>query len=453
MMANSDTIAAQATPSGRGGVGIIRVSGSLVSAIALAILGKNPKAQSVSFCDFFSADNAVIDQGLALYFRAPHSFTGEDVLELQGHGGAIVLDLLLQRTLELGARIAKPGEFMERAFLNHKIDLTQAEAIADLIDATSSQAAQNAVRSLQGEFSKQINALLTKLVKLRAYLEATIDFPEDTETENLAIERFSGDVENIILHIKQLKQTAEQGVILRDGITVVIAGKPNAGKSSLFNYLTGQDTAIVTDIPGTTRDILRARIQVDGLPINLLDTAGLHDTPGMIESEGIRRALAEIKTADHVLLVVDALANPSADPNKLWTELFGDLSNQVRVTVLYNKIDLLGVEAKAIKSQNTDSIYLSVKTQQGLGLLKQHLKNTVGFALIENGFSARRRHLDALDKSETCLHNAKQVLLTGVFELAAEDLAQAQRLLGEITGEFTADDLLEKIFSEFCIGK
>ncbi len=450
---STDTIAAQATPLGRGGVGIVRISGSLALPIAEAILKKTPEARRVNFCKFFSADGEIIDQGLALYFQAPHSFTGEEVLELHCHGGPLLIDLLLQRVLALGARMARPGEFMERAFLNRKIDLVQAEATADLIDAATSQAAQNAVRSLQGEFSAQVNQLLTSLIGLRTHLEALIDFPEEEEIEKLAQGQFGEEIDNILLKVEELKNTAKQGVILREGITVVIAGKPNAGKSSLFNYLSGREAAIVTDIPGTTRDVLHAQVQIDGMPINLLDTAGLRDQPDVIEGEGIRRAWEEIKKADHVLLVVDAFANPNRDPDKLWADFFGVMPKHAHFTVLYNKIDLIGEEPRVIKTDNADSIYLSVKTQQGLDLLRQHLKKSAGFHSVENGFSARRRHLDALDKAEKHLQNAQQILSVGTLELVAEDLTQAQRALGEITGEFTPDDLLAKIFSEFCLGK
>ncbi|MEI8054712.1 MAG: tRNA uridine-5-carboxymethylaminomethyl(34) synthesis GTPase MnmE [bacterium] len=453
MIVASDTIVAPATPPGRGGIGIVRISGSLVLSIAQTILKKPPKTQYVNFCNFFSANGEIIDQGLAIYFCAPRSFTGEDILELHCHGGSMIIDILLQRVLMLGARMARPGEFMERAFLNHKIDLTQAEAVADLIDATSSQAAQNAVRSLQGEFSRQVSKLLTMLVSLRASLEATIDFPDDEEIEKLAIESLGSNISNILLQIKQLKSTAKQGAILRDGITVVIAGKPNAGKSSLFNCLSGQEAAIVTAIPGTTRDVLHARVQIEDLPVNLLDTAGLRDQPDTIEGEGIRRAWEEIKKADHVLLVVDAFTSQDRDPAELQLDFLGAMPKHARFTVLYNKIDLHSEEARIIKTNNIDCIYLSIKTQAGLNLLKQHLKERAGFHTVENGFSARRRHLDALDQAEKYLLNAHHVLLVGSFELVAEDLAQAQRSLGEITGEFTADDLLEKIFSEFCLGK
>ena len=448
-----DTIAAVATPPGQGGIGIVRVSGSLVLFIAQKILGKVPQARYANFCKFFSNNKTVIDQGLALYFCSPNSFTGEDVLELHCHGGGVIIDLLLQRVLSLGARIAQPGEFMQRAFLNHKIDLTQAEAVADLIDAATSQAAQNAARSMQGEFSQQISKLLTQLISLRTKFEVTIDFPEETATEKLVIEQSNTDIKNILLHIKQLKGVAKQGVILHEGITVVIVGKPNAGKSSLFNYLSGHEAAIVTDVPGTTRDVLHTRIQVEGLLINLLDTAGLHDHPDVIESEGIRRAREEVKKADHILLVVDASTDSNGGQDNL-DQSFGEgRAKHAHFTVLYNKIDLLSEEARVVKKNNTDGIYLSVKTRQGLHLLKQHLKTSAGLHPIENGFSARKRHLEALSRAEICLQNAQQVLSTATIELAAEELFQAQCTLGEITGEFTPDDLLTKIFAEFCLGK
>jgi tRNA modification GTPase len=453
MKNNFDTITAQATPSGRGGVGVIRVSGPLAFSIAKEILGKAPRVRHVEVCSFLSSDKKTIDQGLALYFCAPNSFTGEDVLELHCHGGTIIIDLLLQRVLELGVRMARPGEFTERAFLNDKIDLAQAEAVVDLIDASTSQAVQNAVRSLQGEFSERVNKLLAMIAALRTHLEAAIDFPEEEETGKRALEKSAVDVKNILLQIKQLKSTAKQGMILRDGITVVIAGKPNAGKSSLFNHLSGQEAAIVTDIPGTTRDVLHAKNQLDGLPINLLDTAGLRDQPDVIEEEGIRRAWDEIKKADHVLLVVDSFADQENNPEKLYAGFLDVLPKHAHLTILYNKIDLIDEEPKIVKTNNVDCIYLSVKDRKGVDLLKQQLKKKAGILSAEDGFSARRRHLDAIDKAEELLYNSQQGLSNGSFELAAEDLTRAHRALGEITGEFTPDDLLEKIFSEFCLGK
>lgn len=454
-MANHvDTIAAQATPPGCGGVGVIRISGPLVSSITQEILGKNLTPRQASFCNFFSQDKKIIDQGLAIYFPAPHSFTGEEVLELQGHGGQIILDLLLQRVLELGARIARPGEFIERAFLHHKLDLVQAEAVADLINAATSQAAKNAMRSLQGEFSGQVNQLAKLLTDLRIKIEASIDLVEEQEVEEVALERFSQELDKIILQIKQLKNTAKQGVMMREGITVVITGAPNAGKSSLLNYLSGQETAIVTDIPGTTRDVLRVWIQLEGLPIHLLDTAGIHDQPDLIESEGIKRAWGEIKKADHVLLVVDAATHRNCTPKEEAINFLKELPQHSQLTVLYNKIDLTGEMAKLVKSDSIDYIYLSLRTGEGLNLLKQHLKKSAGFYAIEDGFSARRRHLDALMRAEQGLQNIYHDLLkTGRVELIAEELKQAQLALGEITGKVTVDDLLGKIFAEFCVGK
>lgn len=453
-MKTTDTIAAQATPTGRGGVGIIRVSGPLTAQISRKILDKTIAVRSANFCNFFSKDKKIIDQGLAIYFSAPQSFTGEDVLELHGHGGQVIMDLLLRRVLELGARLANPGEFTERAFLNHKLDLIQTEAIADLINAATEKAAQNAMRSLQGEFSKQVNKLASLLIELRAQIEATIDFVEEAEIKKGTNQNFINNINNILLQIKQLKNTAKRGVILRDGVTIVITGSPNTGKSSLFNCLSGQDAAIVTDIPGTTRDVLRSWIQIDGLPAHVLDTAGLHDQPDLIEEEGIRRAWEEIKKADHVLLVVDSSINEESDPNKLTGDFLKELSPHSSLTVLYNKIDLTGEATKLIKANNVDCIYLSTKTGTGLDLLMQHLKSKAGFQATEEGFSARRRHLDALERAENYLQNIQNNLLdSNKVELIAEELKHAQQALGEITGEVLVDDILNKIFSEFCVGK
>lgn len=444
MLKTSDTIAAPVTPPGRAGVGIVRISGPLALAIATKIINFIPKARIAHFCDFLSKEQTTIDQGLAIYFQAPHSFTGEDVVELQCHGSVIIMDMLLERTLQLGARMAEPGEFTRRAFLNHKIDLTQAEAIADLIDATSQQAAQNAVRSMQGEFSRHVNQLLAMLIKIRAELEATIDFPEEEEIENLALNNITLDINNILQQINNIKNIAKQGEILRDGITIVLAGKPNAGKSSLFNYLAGHNAAIVTDIPGTTRDVLHARIQIDGLPINLIDTAGLRAQADIIEAEGIRRAQEQMQKADHVLLIVDA-----TNPQDL--EL---MPENIKYTVVYNKVDLVPDPTRCAAPRPANNcLYISVQNNQGLDLLKQYLKDISGMRSSENGFSARRRHLEALNQCEQFLINANKILLSGSLELAADDLSFAQRALGEITGEFSADNLLDKIFGEFCIGK
>ena len=449
-MLASATIVAPATPPGRGGIGVVRVSGALVTAIIQAVLHQNLQPRYATFSNFYAANNKVIDQGIALYFVAPNSFTGEDVLELHCHGGPIVIDMLLQRVLELNTRMARPGEFIERAFLHHKIDLTQAEAVADLIDAESSQAAQNAARTLQGEFSQRVRQLDKELTDLRVLLEASIDFSEQTIvplTTQLELA-----TQKILQQLVELNTGAKQGVVLRDGIIVVIVGKPNAGKSSLFNYLNGYAAAIVTAIPGTTRDILRARVILNELPINLVDTAGLRDKPDLIEQEGIRRAKDELYAADHVLLMAEASEQP-LPPTQLLAELCCTLPQQTKLTVVYNKIDLLNAAAKFVIIENTDCIYLSVKTQQGLDLLKEHLVNSAGLQPIESGFSARRRHLAALDQATKCCYKAQHALATGIIELVAEELRQAQKALGEITGEFVADDLLGKIFSEFCLGK
>lgn len=441
------TIVAPATPPGRGGIGIIRVSGSFVTAIIPAVLHQNLQPRYAAFSNFYAANNEVIDQGVALYFAAPNSFTGEDVLELHCHGGPVVVDMLLQRILELNTRMAKPGEFMERAFLNHKIDLAQAEAVADLIDAASAQAAQNAVRTLQGEFSQQVKQLGQELTDLRVLLEASIDFSDQTTAPSTT--QLELAIQKILQQLVKLKNVAKQGVILRDGITVVIAGKPNTGKSSLFNYLNGYAAAIVTAIPGTTRDILRARVILNELPINIVDTAGLREQPDLIEQEGIYRAKSELHTADHILLMAEA-SKQTLPPTQLLEELCLTLPQQTKLTVIYNKIDLINAAAKFVIIENINCIYLSVKTQQGLDLLREHLVISTGLQPIESGFSARRRHLAALDQATKCCCKARQ---TSVIELMAEELRLAQQALGEITGEFVADDLLGKIFAEFCLGK
>lgn len=474
MQFTSDTIAAQATPPGRGGVGIIRVSGPGSLLIAQTVLNKTPRSRYVHFCNFFSHDQKVIDQGLVIYFFAPHSFTGEDVLELHGHGGQVVMDLLLQRVLELGARLARPGEFMERAFLNRKLDLVQAEAVADLINAATSKAAQNAACSLVGKFSCEINKIVAQLIEARAQIEAAIDFVEEEDVleTSASDSSFSRDIKKrwlqlintILLQVTQLKNNAMQGVILREGVTVVIVGNPNAGKSSLLNCLSGQDMAIVTDIPGTTRDVLRTWIQIDGLPIHVLDTAGLHERPDVIEQEGIRRAWEEIKKADHVLLMVDAAVENVRAPDVVSEKFLKILPKNSKITVLYNKIDLTKEAARIEKRNNIDCLYLSVKTGAGINLLQRHLKESAGLQIEENVFGARRRHVDSLARAEKLLQNAERDLARAVavespattattIELIAEDLKQAQRALGEITGEVTTEDLLGKIFSEFCVGK
>jgi tRNA modification GTPase len=439
------TIVSAATPPGRGGVAIVRVSGPLVQPIAKVMLKKIPLARYATFQPFFDEDDIAIDQGLALFFPKPHSFTGEDVLEFHCHGGPAVINLLMSRVVNLGARLARPGEFSERAFLNDKLDLVQAEAIADLINATSSQAARSAMRSLQGEFSKHIHSLVEKIIHLRMFVEAAIDFAEE-EIDFLADNQVSNQLQTILAELEQTTRSASQGSLLREGITIVIAGQPNVGKSSLLNALSEKEVAIVTNIPGTTRDILRENILIDGMPLHIIDTAGLRESIDLVEQEGIRRARVEISQADIVLSVIDATMD-IADAEKL------DL--QCPVIIIRNKIDLLS-EAPSIQTDHNQTIIsLSAKQTLGIELLKNHIKDTVGFNQnTESTFSARRRHLDALIRAhEYLIKGQEQLNLYRAGELLAEDLRQAQQALTEITGEFSSDDLLGKIFSSFCVGK
>ncbi len=394
MQAATETIVAIATAQGRGGVGIVRVSGPLAGQMAVAVSGRQLKARHAHYGPFLDAGGQVIDEGLSLYFPGPNSFTGEDVLELQGHGGPVVLDLLVQRCLELGARQARPGEFSERAFLNDKLDLAQAEAIADLIEASSEQAARNALRSLQGEFSRRVHALTEQLISLRIYVEAAIDFPEE-EIDFLADGHVLGLLEKVRTELSTVQREASQGALLRDGMTVVIAGRPNAGKSSLLNALAGREAAIVTDIAGTTRDVLREHIHIDGMPLHVVDTAGLRDTEDHVEKIGVERALKAIGEADRVLLVVDATAPEAADPFSLWPEFLDQRPEPGKVTLIRNKADLstesIGLEESA---DGHVTITLSARTGAGLELLREHLKACMGFEqTAESGFSARRRHL------------------------------------------------------------
>jgi len=401
------TIAAIATAAGRGGIGIVRVSGPGCREIAVALIGRVPAPRVAELHRLLDAAGEAIDEGLALHFPSPNSFTGEDVLELHGHGGPVVLDLLLRRVFELGARAAQAGEFTQRAFLNDKLDLAQAEAVADLIDSGSAQAARAALRSLAGEFSSQVHDLAEAVLELRMWVEAAIDFPEE-EVDFLGDRALATRVEFIRRRFAELAETARQGTLLRDGITVVIAGRPNAGKSSLLNRLAGYDAAIVTPVPGTTRDVLRERIEIDGLPLHVLDTAGLRESPDEIEAEGIRRAHREIARADRVLFVVDA----------------------------WDTEAVAGIEA-------------------GLELLRQHLKDCVGFHPAGSGvLSARARHLDALRRARAHVEEAHRLLVERhAGELVAQELTDAQVQLGEITGQVTSDDLLGRIFGSFCIGK
>lgn len=444
----NDTISAIATPPGRGGIGIVRISGPLSSVIAKAVCGMLPAPRQAILRQFHADDGSIIDEGIALYFPAPHSFTGEDVLELHGHGGPVVMDLLLARVLGLGARPARPGEFSERAFLNDKLDLTQAEAIADLITSTTAEAARAAVRSLEGEFSRHINILIEALIELRIYIEAAIDFPEE-EIDFLADGSIAERLHALQEQLNALQRVAGQGRLLRDGMTVVIAGRPNAGKSSLLNYLAGREAAIVTDIPGTTRDVLREQIAIDGMPLHVIDTAGLRDSLDPVEQEGIRRAWMEIETADRILLLVDDRQGFTAEDQALRERL----PAQTGVTVIYNKIDLTDQEPVLKSADWGHTLWLSAKTGSGLELLREHLKACMGYHSSEGILMARRRHLEALERTAAALAAADEQLVDGAGELAAEELRYAQNALGEITGEFTSDDLLGRIFSSFCIGK
>ncbi|WP_029685264.1 tRNA uridine-5-carboxymethylaminomethyl(34) synthesis GTPase MnmE [Tatumella saanichensis] len=454
-MSHSDTIVAQATPPGRGGVGILRISGPKAASVAEQILGKLPKARYADYLPFREADGTVLDQGIALWFPGPNSFTGEDVLELQGHGGPVILDLLLKRIVALpGLRIARPGEFSERAFLNDKLDLAQAEAIADLIDASSEQAARSAVNSLQGVFSQRVNGLVEALTHLRIYVEAAIDFP-DEEIDFLSDGKIEAQLDGVISDLNHVRQEARQGSLLREGMKVVIAGRPNAGKSSLLNALAGREAAIVTDIAGTTRDVLREHIHIDGMPLHIIDTAGLREASDEVERIGIERAWQEIEQADHVLFMVDGTTTAETDPQAIWPEFIARLPAAMPVTVIRNKADVTGEAAGADTSSHHTLIRLSARSGAGVETLRDHLKESMGFAgNVEGGFIARRRHLEALELANVhLLQGRDQLLGARAGELLAEELRLAQQALSEITGEFTADDLLGRIFSSFCIGK
>ena len=452
---NTDTIVAQATPPGRGGVGILRVSGPKAQDVAKAVLGILPKPRYAHYLPFLASDGTTLDEGIALFFPNPHSFTGEDVLELQGHGGPVILDILLKRILEIsGVRIARPGEFSERAFLNDKLDLAQAEAIADLIDASSEQAAKSALSSLQGVFSKKINTLVEALIHLRIFTEAAIDFPEE-EIDFLSDGKIAAELEQVIQRLNEVRQEAKQGSLLREGMKVVIAGRPNAGKSSLLNALAGRDAAIVTDIAGTTRDVLREHIHIDGMPLHIIDTAGLREASDEVERIGIERAWQEIDQADRVLFMVDSTTTNETNPEKLWPEFIERLPKNMPVTVIRNKADLTGEPLGYSEQNGYCLIQLSARTGEGITLLRDHLKQVMGFtSSTEGGFLARRRHLQALEKAAEHLNNGQYQLTTfHAGELLAEELRLAQEALSEITGEFTSDDLLGRIFSSFCIGK
>jgi len=445
-----ETIAAIATAPGRGGVGVIRVSGSDLLPVALALTGKTPKPRYATLADFKAADGSTIDSGLLLYFPDPNSFTGEDVLELQGHGGPVVMQMLLARCLDLGARLAEPGEFSRRAFLNGKLDLAQAEAVADLIDAATTSAARSAVRSLQGEFSKAIHSLTDELINLRMLVEATLDFPEE-DIDFLKAANAFGRLKTLQLKLAEVFDRAGQGKLLQSGLHVVLAGQPNVGKSSLLNRLAGDDLAIVTPIAGTTRDALRSTIQIEGIPLHIIDTAGLRETDDEVEKIGIERSWREIERADVVLLLVDTRSGiGEAD-----REILARLPEHLKRITIYNKIDLSSSQAERHDEPDTTAISLSARSGEGIELLRQELLHIAGWHQAEDVFIARERHLRALAVAQEHIAAARNIVegRLPALELFAEELRLTQQSLGEITGEFTADDLLGVIFSRFCIGK
>ncbi|NCA69422.1 MAG: tRNA uridine-5-carboxymethylaminomethyl(34) synthesis GTPase MnmE [Sphingobacteriia bacterium] len=443
----AETIVAIATAPGRGGIGIVRASGPAVADLTQRLIGRVPSARHATLATVHDGAGQPIDQGIVVYFAKPDSFTGEDVLELQVHGSPVVLDLILARCLELGARLARPGEFSERAFLNGKLDLVQAEAIADLIESSTALAARLAGRSLQGVFSRLIDDLVERLIRMRMGLEATLDFPdEELDLPNdLGI---GADLTAIIADTSDVIASAHQGQVVRDGLAVVIAGPPNAGKSSLLNALSGQESAIVTPVAGTTRDTLALDIQIDGLPIRIIDTAGLRHSDDIVEREGIRRARAQAEQADLILWVYDATTGP--DPLTR-----AHLPTGIAVTRVRNKIDLLGLQPNIMDVDTGPEIAISATNGAGLDLLRAHLKERAGLGgTTEGAFVARRRHLDALRRGLDHLESARYALTNALgAELIAEDLQQAQHAFGEITGRVTSDDLLGRIFSSFCIGK
>jgi tRNA modification GTPase len=450
-MTRTDTIVAAATPPGRGGVGIVRLSGPKVPEVAAVMLGELPEPRHATFARFLDAHGEPIDAGLALFFPAPASYTGEHVLELHGHGGPVVIEALVSRALELGARRAHAGEFTQRAFLNDKLDLAQAEAVADLIDAGSRAAARAAMRSLQGEFSAMVRGLTEAVIELRTYVEAAIDFPEE-ELDFLADRELTQRFQTVRDHFEGVLESARLGRLLHEGMTVVLAGRPNAGKSSLLNRLAGYDAAIVTPIPGTTRDVVRVPLAIDGMPLHVLDTAGLRRGGDAVEEEGVRRARSEIGRADRVLFVIDAAQDPAGSA---WREEHAQLPQDVPVTLVFNKCDIaVGLPLGDIVT-GPPRLYVSALTGSGVEELRAHLKGCMGYQTVEGGaISARLRHLESLARARGHTEEAaRQLTESRAGELVAEELRAAQRSLDEITGEFTSDDLLGRIFSSFCIGK
>lgn len=449
---NHDIIAAIATPPGRGGVGIIRISGKNLQPLAIAIFGKLPKPRYAELGNFLDEHQQALDQGIMLYFPAPHSYTGEDVLELQGHGGPVIMNLLLTRCLQLGARLAEPGEFTLRAFLNDKLDLLQAESVADLIEASTADAARCAIRSLSGEFSKTIVRLIQDLIALRVLVEATLDFPEE-ELDFLQSAQAAQQLQAIQQQLARVLTASRQGALLQSGISVVLVGQPNVGKSSLLNQLAREDVAIVTEYPGTTRDTIRQSIQIEGVPLHLIDTAGLRETSDVIEQQGIARTHAAAKQAGLVLLVLDNRQGMTAADR----EILASLPQQLPVLSVYNKIDLTAQSPRLTKNERGMAIYLSAKNGEGIDLLRSALLRVIGFqgnVAGEGLYMARQRHLQALSSASEHLQAAATLLNEGnTLELLAEELRLAQQALSDITGKFSADDLLGEIFSSFCIGK
>ena len=441
-----DTIAAIATAPGRGGVGVVRVSGASLGAFAFELCGREPKPRTAHFMRFLDAEERVIDEGILLYFSAPASFTGEDVLELQGHGGPVVMQMLLERCLQLGARLAEPGEFTRRAFLNGKLDLAQAESVADLIEASTAAAARSAVRSLSGRFSEEVHRIVDALIDLRMLVEATLDFPEE-EIDFLESARALPRLDAIRAQVEELLDRARQGALLRSGLNVVLVGEPNVGKSSLLNQLAGEDRAIVTEIAGTTRDALRETIQIEGIPLHIIDTAGLRETVDTVERIGIERTWREIERADVILRLVDAVQGEPSDD-----DIDRRLPPSVQRITVVNKIDLVGLAAGRSEVAGRIRLQVSARSGEGVELVRQELLRIAGWhAHGEDVILARERHLTALRKALAHVIEAGGQL--GALELFAEELRLAQEQLGEITGEFTADELLGVIFSRFCIGK
>ena len=445
-MQHADTIAAIATSPGRAGIGVVRISGPAVRNIAAAVLSRSLQARVATLCDFLEADSMILDRGIAIFYAAPNSYTGEDVLELQGHGGLAVLQLVLRRCLDLGARPAQPGEFTQRAFLNDKLDLAQAESVADLIDASSEAAARGAMRSLAGEFSGRVAQLNDALIELRSLIEATLDFPEE-EIDFLERSGAMKKLTRLRTGVATLLAVAEQGRILRDGAKVALIGQPNVGKSSLLNRLAEEEVAIVTEFPGTTRDPLRHELAIEGVPVHVVDTAGLRHASDAVEKIGIERAWREIRQADLALLVVDAtLGLTEAD-----FRILAKLPQNLKRILIFNKIDILGEPPTEIQAVDGTEIWLSAKTGQGIDLLRAVLLRSIGWQSTQEGiFIARERHLQALRDAKASLAQAHE---SGSLELIAEELRLAQQAFANITGKFSADDLLGEIFSRFCIGK